>query len=115
MLITLETSSAEPLHQQIAAGLRRSLSSGDLAPGARLPSARDLAAALDVNVHTVLRALRELRDEGLLELRRGRGATVTGHAPGRAEVTEQALALLATARRHGYDLPELFALLKGLS
>ncbi|WP_414172089.1 GntR family transcriptional regulator [Clavibacter tessellarius] len=47
-----------------------------LASGERLPSARDLAASIDVNMHTVLRAYAALQEDGLIELRRGRGATV---------------------------------------
>jgi Bacterial regulatory proteins, gntR family len=45
---------------------------------ARLPLAKDLAAVLGVNKNIVLRALHLLRDEGLLEFRRGRGITVAG-------------------------------------
>ena len=66
------------LHYQVAGEIRRDIADGEAKPGERLPPAKDLAAFLGVNTNTVLRALRELRDEGLLEFRRGRGITVTG-------------------------------------
>lgn len=76
MLIRLDTGSAIPLYAQLIAALRKAIISGEIPDGERLPSAEDLASALDLNRNTVLRAYRELRDAGLVELRRGRGATV---------------------------------------
>src|SRR5258708_21707667 len=74
------------LHEQVAAEIRRAIADGEVKPGERLPPARDLPAVLGVNANTVLRALRELRDEGLLRFRRGRAITVAGterdHRPG---------------------------------
>jgi DNA-binding transcriptional regulator YhcF (GntR family) len=64
------------LHEQVAGEIRRAIAEGEAKPGERLPPARDLAAELGVNTNTVLRALRQLRDEGLLEFRRGRGISV---------------------------------------
>jgi GntR family transcriptional regulator len=61
------------LYQQVAGEIRRAIAEGEARPGERLPPAKDLAAVLGVNTNTVLRALRVLRDEGLLEFRRGRG------------------------------------------
>jgi GntR family transcriptional regulator len=66
------------LHEQVAGEIRRAIADGEAKPGERLPPAKDLAHVLGVNTNTVLRALRQLRDEGLLEFRRGRGITVTG-------------------------------------
>ena len=66
------------LHEQVAAEIRRAIIDGEAKPGERLPPARDLAAVIGVNSNTVLRALRTLLDEGLLEFRRGRGITVAG-------------------------------------
>jgi GntR family transcriptional regulator len=101
------------LHQQVAAELRRAIADGEAKPGERLPPARDLAAVLDVNTNTVLRALRELRDEGLLEFRRGRGITVTG-TPEQSAVIEQAKELLHYARSQGYKPDELVRIIQQL-
>jgi GntR family transcriptional regulator len=110
----LDKTSGVPLHDQAAAAIRRAIANGEAAPGDRLPPARDLAAVLGVNTNTVLRALRELRDEGLLEFRRGRGITVTG-APDQAAVIRQARDLVRVARRHGYDTSELVAIIQSVS
>ena len=99
------------LHEQVAAEIRRAIADGEANPGERLPPAKDLAAVLGVNTNTVLRALRALRDEGLLEFRRGRGVTVTG-TPERGAVIEHAKALVTFAREHGYRLDELIAIIQ---
>ncbi len=101
------------LHEQVAAEIRRAIAEGEAAPGDRLPPARDLAAELGVNANTVLRALRLLRDEGLLEFRRGRGVTVAATRQ-RGAVVAKARELVAFARQEGYTQQELVELLKGL-
>ena len=88
--IEIDPRSPIPLHEQVAAALRRAIAEGEAGPGERLPPARDLAGVLGVNANTVFRALRTLRDEGLLEFRRGRGVTVTGEAPQRSTLVERA-------------------------
>src|SRR5215212_6578647 len=84
------------LHEQVAAELRRAIAEGEAKPGERLPASRDLAAVLGVNTNTVLRALRTLRDEGILEFRRGRGVTVAG-TPERTAVVARARELVEFA------------------
>jgi len=90
------------LHDQVAADIRRAIAEGEALPGERLPPARDLAAVLGVNTNTVLRALRLLRDEGLLEFRRGRGITVAGGAVARSIVLDKAHDLVEVARSQGF-------------
>jgi DNA-binding transcriptional regulator YhcF (GntR family) len=99
------------LYEQVAAEIRRAIADGEAKPGERLPPARDLAAVLGVNTNTVLRALRDLRDEGLLEFRRGRGITVAG-TPDRGAVVAQARDLVRLARKHGYRLDELLRIIE---
>jgi GntR family transcriptional regulator len=99
------------LYEQVAAEIRRAIAQGEAKPGERLPPAKDLAAILDVNTNTVLRALRLLRDEGLLEFRRGRGITVAG-TPERGAVIQQARDLVELARRHGYRTDELIEIIR---
>jgi GntR family transcriptional regulator len=98
---------------QVAAAIRRAILEGEAKPGERLPPAKDLAAELGVNTNTVLRALRVLRDEGLLEFRRGRGVTVAG-TPERTAVIEQVRALFDVSRRHGYRREELMRIIDAL-
>ncbi len=102
MLIGIDPASQVPLGDQVAAAVRRNIAMGTIGPGDRLPAARDLAASLDVNVHTVLRGYQLLRDEGLIELRRGRGAVVSAAATADgAELAEATGRLVAAARRLG--------------
>ena len=61
--------------------------------------------------NTVLRALRQLRDEGLLDVRRGRGATVVA-SPEQGELRVRALELVRLARRHGYAREEVVELIR---
>lgn len=110
---TLDRSDLTALHEQVAAEIRRAIAEGEAHAGERLPPARDLAAVLGVNANTVFRALRLLRDEGLLEFRRGRGVTVTG-TPERGAVLARARELVQFARRQGFRRDELVRIIESL-
>ena len=111
--VNIDRSDPLPLHEQVAARIRRAIADGEAGPGERLPLAKDLAAVLGVNKNTVLRALHLLRDEGLLEFGRGRGITVAG-TPQRGAVLTQARGLVRFARRHGYGREELIQIIRDL-
>ncbi|MGW0180952.1 GntR family transcriptional regulator [Nocardia sp. NPDC003345] len=113
MLIRVDPGRSEPLADQIAACVRRAIADGEVAAGGRLPGARELAASLDVSIHTVLAGYQQLRAEGLIDLRRGRGATVRAGAPdGRAAVVDLARRLVTAARRIDLDDDELLDLVR---
>ena len=99
------------LFEQVAGEIRRAIADGEAKPGERLPPAKDLAAILGVNTNTVLRSLRLLRDEGLLEFRRGRGISVVG-TPERGAVVQRAKELVDFARSQGYRLDELVEIIE---
>jgi GntR family transcriptional regulator len=109
----LDREASQRVFEQVAAAIRRAIAEGEARPGERLPPARDLAAELGVNSNTVLRALRLLRDEGLLEFRRGRGVTVAG-TPERTVVLEKARELVALSRVHGFRREEVVRLIESL-
>lgn len=113
MDVQVDETDPTPLYEQVAAEIRRAIADGECPPGERLPPARDLAAVLGVNHNTVLRALRNLRDEGLVEFRRGRGITVTGTKE-RGAVLRQARELLAFARSQGYRRRDLIGMIESL-
>jgi GntR family transcriptional regulator len=102
------------LFEQVAAEIRRAIADGEAKPGERLPPARDLAAVLGVNTNTVLRSLRLLRDEGMLEFRRGRGVTVAG-TPEKGAVIARARELVHFARQQGYRRDELIQLIEEIA
>jgi DNA-binding transcriptional regulator YhcF (GntR family) len=113
MLESIDRSDPTPLHDQVAAQIRRAIAEGEAKPGERLPPARDLAAVMAVNTNTVLRALRALREEGLLEFRRGLGVRVSG-TPQRGAVIARTRELVGFARRQGYQPEELISIIQGL-
>jgi len=113
MLEMTDRSDPTALHDQVAAQVRRAIAEGEAKPGEWLPPARDLAAVMAVNTNTVLRALRVLRDEGLLEFRRGHGIRVSG-TPQRSAVTARAHDLVAYAREQGYQRDELVTIIQGI-
>jgi GntR family transcriptional regulator len=113
LLPRVSRSGALTLHEQVAAEIRRAIADGEARPGQRIPQARDLAAELGVNTNTVLRALRMLRDEGLVEMGRGRSIRVAG-TPERSAVLTRTKELLEFARSQGYERDELIAILGSL-
>ncbi|MBP2702504.1 GntR family transcriptional regulator [Microbispora sp. RL4-1S] len=115
MLLMLDLNDPRPLHEQVTAAIRRAIAGGEVAPGDRLPPARDLAGALGVNANTVLRSLRALRDEGLLEFRRGRGVSVLRRPDPREALRDRARGLLEEAAKYGLGPDEVADLIKELS
>ena len=111
---TIDPRDPRPLWEQVAAEIRRAIAEGEVSAGERMPLARDLATVLGVNRNTVLRALHQLRDEGLVEMRQGRGITVAG-TPERGAVLARARDLVAFARKNGFRRDELIAMIEAVS
>jgi GntR family transcriptional regulator len=112
--VKVDRSDTMALHDQVAAEIRRAIAEGEAGPGERLPLAKDIAAVLGVNKNTVLRAMRILRDEGLLEFTRGRGITVSG-TPQKGAVLTRVHELMEFARLNGYRRDDVIEMIAGLS
>lgn len=115
MLWTVDHASRTSLQEQIAGCVRRGVVDGQLAAGDRLPPAQELADAIGVDRNTVLAAYRTLRDDGLLEFRRGRGARVADTGLRRAELDAAGRELVRLARRHGYGRAQLITMIEELT
>lgn len=112
MLLRIDPHSAEPLFAQVAASVRADVAAGRLRVGDRLPAAREVASAADINLHTVLRAYQLLRDEGLVDMRRGRGAVVTEAGGALADLRGDIAALRERARALGISIDTLASLVR---
>ena len=112
MLLRIDSASPLPIFEQLATQVRQAVIAGEVASGERLPSACDLAESLDVNQHTVLHAYQLLRDEGLIELRRGRGAIVTDRAADYAGLSGAIAAVVEEARKLEVPPATLTALIR---
>jgi DNA-binding transcriptional regulator YhcF (GntR family) len=111
--VNIDRSEPVPLHDQVAAEIRRAIAEGEAGPGERLPLVKDIAGVLGVNKNTVLRAMHILRDEGLLDFTRGRGITVAG-TPQKSAVLRQVRELVEFARRQGYRREDVIGMIEGL-
>lgn len=112
VVIRIDINSSRPLEEQIVTGLRQAVAQGAITPGADLPSVRQLAGDLGVHWNTVARAYKRLADEGLVAVRRGRGAVVLGErrAPlrgARNSVRDQISAAIAAGLVGGLSREEI--------
>ncbi len=113
MLIKIDPTSNQPLFAQITDALRAQIVSGRLQARERLPAAKELAQQLDVNLHTVLKSYQQLREEGLVVVRPGRGTQVTTQATALQALVPAADVLLELAEDNGVDLETAITLLRG--
>jgi GntR family transcriptional regulator len=81
MFLTLEANDKRPIYQQIADGIKSLIAGGSLREGMTLPSVRQVAGDLGVNLNTVAVAYRQLQDEGFVTVRHGAGAVIAPRAP----------------------------------
>jgi GntR family transcriptional regulator len=72
----LDPDDPRPAYRQIGDRLRADITSGTLAPGGQLASLREMAEQYGVAIETVKRALSDLRSDGLLVTRQGKGTFV---------------------------------------
>ncbi|MEZ6072435.1 MAG: GntR family transcriptional regulator [Pirellulales bacterium] len=118
-MITVRLDSPLPLVEQITAGVRAAIAAGELAPGDPLPTVRQLAADLGVNLNTVSRAYRELERTGRGATHRGRGTTVaaatftpTPKPHVRRGLAERLRGICSDARLSGLDRNDVEQLLQ---
>jgi GntR family transcriptional regulator len=97
MIVKPNPSSGVPIYLQLMEQVKHAIESGALRPGDQLPGIRPLAEDLVINANTVAKAYRELEHEGVIELRHGAGAFVSGkaRAPKAADKFRAAQALVA--------------------
>ncbi|WP_017791992.1 GntR family transcriptional regulator [Leucobacter salsicius] len=110
MLIRIDEASERPIYAQIADSVRGDMLAGRIEQGTVLPPAREVATGLGANVHTVLRAYQLLRDEGLVDLKRRRGAVVTEAVTHLTELNGDIDALVERARARGISAEALAAM-----
>jgi GntR family transcriptional regulator len=96
MFLTIDTTDARPIYQQVADGIKELIARGKLAEGALLPPVRQLAADLGVNLNTIATAYRELQKDGLIVVKHGSGSVVASRTTTERS-PEELLRLLRTA------------------
>ena len=117
LTLTIDRSLEDPVYEQVADQVRRLVASGALVPGTALPSVRQLAGDLGVNLNTIARAYRLLEDEGFLVIRDRAGVTVAAPAEkvensARASLLEQMRVALARLRQAGMATDELLHVMR---
>jgi GntR family transcriptional regulator len=111
MFVMIDPTASKPVFEQIAESITTQIATGTIATGERLPAARELAQTLGINVNTALHAYQQLRDEGHLELRRGRGAVVVS-GPTADRVRAAVAVAVGEARSAGIPVGTLLALIR---
>jgi GntR family transcriptional regulator len=121
MHLHLDHHSGEPIYRQIVEAVKFRIASGELAEGTRLPSIRELAGQLQINMRTVGKAYQELEGAGLVVMQHGRGVFVTSPQATlpvgrrRTLLLQHARRLLAEAARLGATPKEVVEIVESAS
>jgi len=111
--LAIDLKSGVPFYRQIIEQVKFAIARGDLRPGDRLPTVRQLAVDLSINPNTVIRAYREMEIAGVLDTHQGSGTFVSGEPPEidepeRVRMLDQILTeLMARASGYGFTLEEV--------
>lgn len=89
MLLKIRQDDNSPIYQQIIDQVKAQVADGTLRKGERLPSVRELARDININVNTIYKAYRELEVQGVLRMRIGSGATITAERQDRVKKSER--------------------------
>ena len=115
MLLEVDFNSDQAIYIQLRNQIIVGIACSDIQDGESLPSVRQLAQILGVNMHTVNKAYAILREEGYLKLDRRKGAVVSVDANEKAkqleELEERLQILVAQAICKGVTREELYQLI----
>jgi len=114
MKLHLDPESSVPIYIQIEDSIHSMIAAGQLQPGEQLPTIRELAADIRVNLNTVARAYFELDKEGVITTQRGKGTFVSG-VPDQKQIEKKrqkllhSIILTALEEAHGlgYSVQEI--------
>lgn len=118
MYFRLDNQSGEAFYRQIVEQVKYRIAAGQLQPGQKLPSIRELAAELSINTRTVVKAYEQLRAEGLAVMQQGQGVFVTENqavSPAglrQAQIEEMAKRIFSEGRRIGASKEEIMHIIK---
>ncbi len=76
MFITIDMTSNIPIYEQLKQNIIKGIATNELKVGEELPSVRQLAADLSINMHTIAKAYAQLKDGGFISVHRSKGAVV---------------------------------------
>lgn len=113
MEIAIDPKSGVPFYRQIIEQVKFAIARGELQPGDRLPTVRQLAVDLSINPNTVIRAYRELEIEGVLDTHQGSGTFVGNRRPEIDRLEQQRMLdqiltdFLARASDYGFTLDQV--------
>lgn len=117
LTLTIDRGRDESVYEQVADQVRHLVASGALGPETPLPSVRQLAGDLGVNLNTIARAYRLLESEGFLVIRDRAGVTVAAPAAeiehsARDRLLDEMRAILARLRQAGMTTEELLPVVR---
>ena len=115
-MIVIDLRSRTPIFEQIKEQILNLINTGELKPDDKLPSVRQLASELELNVNTVKRAYQELESEGVTYSLLGKGVFISKTAVANKTVLENAekelVRILSSSKAKGVSLERVFELTK---